>query len=110
MNFLKFAIFAMAFVGAMASCGAHQVATEGNSTAPNPVAVPEVQQVNHVAKIAQSFGAWTSLKANGSVSIGGKSSLSSSMHMLMEYLHLRSPYGHYGGGAPHYQGRYAFGD
>ena len=84
MNFLKFAIFAMAFVGAMASCGAHQVATEGNSAAPNPVAVPEVQQVNHVAKIAQSFGAWTSLKANGSVSIGGKSSLSSSMQMRME--------------------------
>ena len=84
MNFLKFAIFAMAFVGVMASCGAHQVATEGNSAAPNPVAVPEVQQVNHVAKIAQSFGAWTSLKANGSVSIGGKSSLSSSMQMRME--------------------------
>ena len=60
------------------------MATEGNSAAPNPVAVPEVQQVNHVAKIAQSFGAWTSLKANGSVSIGGKSSLSSSMQMRME--------------------------
>lgn len=84
MRLMKFAIFALAFVGSMASCGAHQVAADANSSALNPAAAPEVQQVNHVAKIAQAFGAWTSLKASGNVSIGGKSSLSSSMQIRME--------------------------
>ena len=84
MKFLKFAIFALAFVGTMASCGAHRAAVAESADAnASAAATPAAPQVNHVAKIAQSFGAWTSLKANGSVTIGGAQSLSSSMQMRM---------------------------
>ena len=40
--------------------------------------------MSHVAKIANSFGAWTTLKAGGSVSIGTSKPLSSSMQIRME--------------------------
>lgn len=54
------------------------------TTTTTTTAVPTTAQVSHVAKIANSFGAWTTLKAGGSVSIGGSKPLSSSMQIRME--------------------------
>ncbi|MDY5206382.1 MAG: hypothetical protein SPH48_09870, partial [Sodaliphilus sp.] len=70
-----------------ASCGSQKVAvpetqkvttttttttTTTKTTTPTTTttAAPTTAQVSHVAKIANSFGAWTTLKAGGSVSIG----------------------------------------
>ncbi len=54
------------------------------TTTTTTTAAPTTAQVSHVAKIANSFGAWTTLKAGGSVSIGGSKPLSSSMQIRME--------------------------
>ncbi|MDO4511032.1 MAG: DUF4292 domain-containing protein [Bacteroidales bacterium] len=85
MKIFRYILPVLALASVMTSCGSQKAAvadTAKVSTA--SVEAPATQQVSHVAKIANSFGAWTTLKAGGSVSIGAGKSLSSSMQMRME--------------------------
>ncbi|MDO4970973.1 MAG: DUF4292 domain-containing protein [Bacteroidales bacterium] len=83
----KYILSMLALAGMLASCGAHKAAVNDTpkytltDTAKKAESTP---QVSHVTKIANSFGAWTTLRAGGSVSIGGTQSLSSSMQIRME--------------------------
>lgn len=93
MKIAKHILPIIALAALTASCGSHKVAvpdtpkvttTTTTTTTTVTTPVPSSAQVSHVAKIANSFGAWTTLKAGGSVAIGGPKSVSSSMQIRME--------------------------
>lgn len=110
MKVVKYFLPMMAFVGMMASCGSQKAAMAAGGSVSTPAASATSQsqaqsqptvkstkktaaaaataqsasQTSHITKIANSFGAWTTLKAGGSITLGGSKTLSSSMQVRME--------------------------
>lgn len=78
-------IIAIAVV-ALASCGSQRAAVKSAaSTVTSKSADSGVQrEVNHVSRIASTFGSWTTVQMGGTLSLSGAKSLSSSVTVRME--------------------------
>ena len=69
----------------LAACGSKKPAVTTTTTTQGTTTQPETQNPldSYKSLIGNTFGAWKSLEASGSISIGGAKSLSSSMTMKM---------------------------